>query len=85
MRNKSVKTRVRNVVKSVRQAVAEGAEDVAEKLRTAQSVIDKAAKKGVIHKNTAGRKISRLNQLVNKTAADQSTEAASEQESPSAA
>jgi small subunit ribosomal protein S20 len=35
------------------------------KLNTAQSIIDKAAKKGVIHKKTAARKISRLSKLVN--------------------
>jgi small subunit ribosomal protein S20 len=38
----------------------------AEKLHTAQSVIDRAAKKGAIHKRTAARKISRLSRLVNR-------------------
>ena len=66
MRNKTVKTRVKNVVKGVRGAVdAEG--DAATGLNAAQSVIDKAAKKGVIHKRTAARKISRLSRLVNST------------------
>ena len=35
------------------------------KLNIAKSVIAKAAKKGVIHKRTASRKISRLSRLVN--------------------
>lgn len=34
-------------------------------LTAAQSIIDKAAKKGVIHKKTAARKISRLAKLTN--------------------
>jgi small subunit ribosomal protein S20 len=34
-------------------------------LNAAQSVIDKASKKGVIHKRTAARKISRLTKLAN--------------------
>lgn len=34
-------------------------------LKAAQSVIDKAAKKGVLHKRTAARKISRLAKLAN--------------------
>ena len=36
-------------------------------LKTAQSEIDKAAKKGVIHRRTAARKVSRLSKLVNST------------------
>ncbi len=70
MRNKAVKTRVKNVVKDVRQTAAENAgQDLVEKLNLAQSVIDKAAKKGVLHKRTAARKISRLSKLVNSRAA----------------
>jgi len=65
MRNKSSKTRVKNVVKEVRLAVSEKSENIISKLNIAQSVIDKAAKKGVIHKRTASRKISRLSRLAN--------------------
>ncbi len=66
MRNKSVKTRVKNIVKDVRLAVSENSSETALKqLDIAKSVIDKAAKKGVIHGNTASRKISRLSKLVN--------------------
>lgn len=60
LRNKAVQTRVKNVVKDVRLAVAENAEDAGQRLDTAKSAIDKAAKKGVLHKKTAARKISRL-------------------------
>jgi small subunit ribosomal protein S20 len=38
-------------------------------LNTAQSVIDKASKKGVVHKRTASRKISRLAKLTNSASA----------------
>jgi small subunit ribosomal protein S20 len=64
LRNRSVKTRVKSVVKQVRQATAENSAEAANSnLITAQSVIDKAAKKGILHKRTAARKISRLNKL----------------------
>jgi small subunit ribosomal protein S20 len=70
MRNKAVKTRVKSVVKNVRGAAAESSADQALKeLTLAQSVIDKAAKKGTIHKRTAARKISRLTKLVNSISA----------------
>lgn len=64
-RNKAVQTRVKNVVKDVALAMTENAEDAGLRLNTAKSVIDKAAKKGVLHKRTASRKISRLAKKVN--------------------
>lgn len=65
MRNKSSKTRIKNVIKDVQLAVNEKSLETAQsKLDTAKSAIDKAAKKGVIHKNTAARKISRLSKHV---------------------
>jgi len=66
LRNKAVKTRVKSIVKDVRFSVEESSNgDVMAKLIAAQTLIDKASKKGVIHKKTAGRKISRLSKLVN--------------------
>jgi len=66
LRNKGVKTRVKNVTKTVRMAVAENTADTAQKeLVAAQAEIDKASKKGVLHPKTAARKISRLSRLVN--------------------
>ena len=65
LRNKAVQTRVKNVVKDLRLAVAEDVENVVEQLDAAKSVIDNAAKKGVLHKKTASRKISRLAKQVN--------------------
>lgn len=66
LRNKSVKTRVKNIVKNVRLAVDEKSkEEALKELNNAKSAIDKAAKKGVLHKRTAARKISRLSKHVN--------------------
>lgn len=65
LRNKAVQTRVKNVVKDVRLAVTQDAENAVARLDAAKSAIDKAAKKGVLHKKTASRKISRLNRQVN--------------------
>ncbi|MCD4805230.1 MAG: 30S ribosomal protein S20 [Desulfobacterales bacterium] len=69
MRNKSVKTSVKKVTKELRLSLNEDSGEMTlKKLNTAQSLIDKAAKKGVIHKKTAARKISRLSKLAVATA-----------------
>ncbi|MDD2388377.1 MAG: 30S ribosomal protein S20 [Desulfobacterales bacterium] len=66
LRNKGVKSRIKNVVKQVRLDAAENNADSAVKdLIAAQGAIDKASKRGVIHSKTAARKISRLSKLVN--------------------
>ena len=60
--NKNRKTRIKTFVKKVEQAVAQGDQDAANgALRTAQSEIMRGVSKGVLHKNSASRKISRLN------------------------
>ncbi|PLX92900.1 MAG: 30S ribosomal protein S20 [Desulfuromonas sp.] len=65
-RNTHVRSTMRTFVKQVREAVAAGDQDAAKvALERAVPYIDKAASKGVIHKATASRKISRLNKLVN--------------------
>ena len=70
LRNKGTKTRVKNIVKDVQASVGEASgEETKVKMNTAQSVIDKASKKGVIHKRTAARKISRLTKLANSASA----------------
>jgi len=70
MRNKSYRTRINNVTKQVRLADGESSgETITTKLNIAKSVIDIAAKKGIIHKNTAARKISRLSKFANTVAA----------------
>ena len=67
LRNRMTKTRLKHVVKTVREeAATSGTPTIHARLNEAKSVIDKAAKKGAIHKKTAARKISRLSKLVNK-------------------
>ena len=67
-RNRSVKTKVKKVIKTVRLAVEEGSDKAAaDQLNLAKSIIDKAAKQGAVHKKTAARKISRLSKHVNST------------------
>ena len=66
MRNKSTKTRVKSVIKDIRAAVANpSGKDLTADLNNAKSIIDKAAKKGCLHPNTAARKISRMSKLLN--------------------
>ncbi len=69
LRNRVVKTRVKSVVKNVHAVQQAGdAASLPDVLKVAQSVIDKAAKKGVLHKKTAARKISRLTRRAQQTA-----------------
>jgi small subunit ribosomal protein S20 len=64
-RNNAVRSRVRSVIKQVRQLVtAREATAAAEKLRTAEQVMLKAVTKGVLHKKTASRYLSRLSRSV---------------------
>lgn len=65
-RNVQTRTAMRNHVKAVRLAVAEGNKEAATAALTkAVPFIDKVSTKGVIHKSTASRKIGRLTKLVN--------------------
>ena len=65
MRNRSVKTSLKTLEKKVRAAKEAGEDAKDELMRQTQSALHKAAKKGIIHKKTASRKISRLSKLVN--------------------
>ncbi len=61
------KDKYKSAVKTVKKAVTAGTKDVAvEALKAAMAGLDKAAKKGVIHKNTASRKKSRLAKAIAK-------------------
>lgn len=65
LRNRTRKTRMKNVIKSVEEALASKSPETAqERLKEAISIIDKTAARGVIHKNNAARKISRLSRRV---------------------
>ena len=64
-RNKATRSRVKTFVKKVDAAIAAGDKAAAQAaLLAATSEIDKAASKGVYHKNTASRKVSRLSKAV---------------------
>jgi small subunit ribosomal protein S20 len=60
-KNRGERSTMRTAVKKVRQAAAGGDAEAAEGLlRTAISIVDRSAKKGVIHRNAAARTKSRL-------------------------
>ena len=68
-RNKAIKSSVKTAVTKVRVAIeAQDKEAAKAALLNATTVIDKAASKGVYHKNTASRKVSRLAKAVNEIA-----------------
>ncbi|MBQ7063726.1 MAG: 30S ribosomal protein S20 [Firmicutes bacterium] len=70
LRNRMVKSQVKTAVKKVQTEIKAGnAEAAKANLQLAISTIDKARSKGVLHKNTASRKISRLTKAVNKITA----------------
>ena len=65
-RNKAIRSRVKTMIKKVETAIAAGDKAAAQaNLLVAISEIDKAASKGVYHKNTASRKVARLTKAVN--------------------
>lgn len=66
-RNKSIRSKVKTAIKKVEVAIEANDKAAAtEALKVAVSEIDKAAKKGIYHKNNAARKVSRLTLAVNK-------------------
>ena len=65
-RNKAVKSKVKTYVKKVTAAIEANDKDAAQTaLSAAISEINKAGSKGVYHKNTCARKVSRLTKAVN--------------------
>lgn len=68
-RNKAVRSAVKTSIKKVNAAIAANDKTAAEAaLKAAIATMNKAASKGVYHKNTSSRKISRLTIAVNKLA-----------------
>jgi small subunit ribosomal protein S20 len=65
LRNKSVKTTLKNLEKKLKTAKETNSDNQNEIMRQTQSAIHKAAQKGVLHKKTASRKISRLFKFMN--------------------
>ena len=63
--NKARRSRVRGFIRKVEEAIATGYVAIAQgALKAAQPELARAASKGVVHKNTASGKISRLAQRV---------------------
>ena len=68
-RNKAIKSKIKTAIKKVDAAIAQKDKEAAKTaLVAAISEIDKATRKGIFHKKTASRKISRLTIAVNKIA-----------------
>lgn len=63
--NKSRRSRVRSYLRKVEEAIAAGDQTAAsDALKAAQPELMRGAQKGLMHKNTAARKMSRLNSRV---------------------
>ena len=71
MHNKAIKTSLKTVIKKADAAIDSNAADKDAMIRAAVAAIDSAKSKGVIHKNTAARKISRMAKRNNKVSAAQ--------------
>lgn len=67
-RNRSYLSSVRTAVKSFHQAASAGEsqEDIAKLFQGAQSLLSKAATKGILHKNNASRRVARLAAVMRK-------------------
>lgn len=69
LRNRSIMSATRTAIKKAEKAMAEGGRSEAEALlKAAISKLDRAVTKGVMHRNTAARKKSRLQRRFNETA-----------------
>ncbi|MEM8699274.1 MAG: 30S ribosomal protein S20 [Pseudomonadota bacterium] len=64
--NKARRSRVRTFIRKVEEAIASGDQSKAlEALKAAQPEIIRGAQKGIMHSNTASRKVSRLHHRIN--------------------
>jgi len=64
--NKNIEVHIQDLIKKSRKAIEAKDAKAAELVREAMKALDKAAQKGVIKKNTAARRKSRLNLRLNK-------------------
>ena len=69
-RNLSVRRTTRTAIGQARRSMAAGDSDSAEAVRKAMSLLDIAARKGVLHKNNASRRKARLAAALHKMAAN---------------
>ncbi len=70
LRNRKVKSGVKTAVKKYNTALAQDGGATQKELSAVSSSLDRAAAKGVLHKNTANRKKARLAKALNKAAAN---------------
>jgi len=68
-RNVQVRTGLKSVMKKAREALAKGEAGAKDAVQAALRTLDKAASKGIIHKNAASRRISRLAKAASKAVA----------------
>ena len=66
--NKAIKSNLKTVIKKADAAIDSNAENKDAAIKAAVRAIDSAKSKGVIHKNTASRKVSRMAKRANKAA-----------------
>ncbi|MCM8821742.1 MAG: 30S ribosomal protein S20 [Candidatus Omnitrophica bacterium] len=71
LRNKQILAKIKALIKKTKKQILDG-QDYKPTLNTAIKEIDRAASKGILHKNTAARKKSRLVRTVNKLTTDTS-------------
>jgi small subunit ribosomal protein S20 len=70
LRNQAVRTRVKSAVRKARETLeGGGGADAKQAFAAASRLLDQAAAKGVMHRNTASRRISRLAKALGKSAA----------------
>jgi len=69
-RNKAVRSELKTRVKRAIAAAEQGEENAADAAKVAIKRLDKAATKGIIHKNAAARRKSRLQKRINKASAE---------------
>ncbi|MCK4739616.1 MAG: 30S ribosomal protein S20 [Deltaproteobacteria bacterium] len=70
LRNNSIKSAIKTAIKKVRTSISDGNSDEATlNLKKAASLLDAAVTKGVLHRNNASNKISRLTVATNNTTA----------------
>ena len=69
-RNQSVRSAIKTFVKKTRAAIAGGEENAAQLFNETSALVDKAAKRNIIHKNAAARRKSRLAKRMNAAKAE---------------
>jgi len=66
MRNSRIKSALRTTIRKFETAITAGSEETAATLRNAVRAIDRAVTRGILHKNSAARKKSRLAKRFNR-------------------